>query len=113
VFGNIFAVFASEKQNQWARWLPLVEWWCNTSYHTTTRVTPFEAVYGKNPLSILSYMPGVSKVQEVDKNIIVREAILRTLKENVFMAQNYMKQQAYRGRSECQIVEGDQVFLRL
>jgi hypothetical protein len=39
--------FASERKNQWAQWLPLVEWWYNTSYHTTTHMTPFEAVYGK------------------------------------------------------------------
>ena len=38
--------FASEKQNQWAQWLPLDEWWYNTSYHTTTCMTPFEVVYG-------------------------------------------------------------------
>jgi hypothetical protein len=63
--------FASERKNQWAQWLPLVEWWYNTSYHTTTHMTPFEAVYGQNPPSVLSYMPGVSKVQEVDKNITV------------------------------------------
>jgi hypothetical protein len=48
--------FASERKNQWAQWLPLVEWWYNTSYHTTTRMTPFEAVYGKNPPSVLSYI---------------------------------------------------------
>jgi hypothetical protein len=57
--------FASERQNQWAQWLPLDEWWYNTSYHTTTRMTPFEAVYGQNPPSILSYFSGVSKVQVV------------------------------------------------
>jgi hypothetical protein len=38
--------FASKKKNQWAQWLPLVEWWYNTSYHTATCMTPFEAVYG-------------------------------------------------------------------
>jgi hypothetical protein len=36
-----------------------------------------------------------------------------TLKENLVMAQNHMKQQADQGCSECQFVEGDQVFLRL
>jgi hypothetical protein len=54
--------FALEKKNQWAQWLPLVEWWYNTSYHTATHMTPFEAVYGQNPPSILSYLPGVLKV---------------------------------------------------
>jgi hypothetical protein len=38
--------FSSEKQHQWAQWLPLAEWWYNTSYHTATRMTPFEVVYG-------------------------------------------------------------------
>jgi hypothetical protein len=38
--------FALDRKNQWAQWLPLVEWWYNTSYHTTTHMTPFEAVYG-------------------------------------------------------------------
>jgi hypothetical protein len=46
--------FASEKKNQWAQWLPLVEWWYNTSYNTTTHMTPFEATYGQKPPSVLS-----------------------------------------------------------
>jgi hypothetical protein len=58
-------------------------------------------------------MPGVSKVQAVDQTLTVREAILRTLKENLVMAQNHMKQQVDQGHSERQFTEGDQVFLRL
>jgi hypothetical protein len=92
---------------------PLAEWWYNTSYHTTTHMTPFEAVYGHKPPSVLSYLPGASKVQAVDQILTVREAILRTLKENLVMAQSRMKQQANQGHSECQFAEGDQVFLRL
>jgi hypothetical protein len=105
--------FASKNQNQWAQLLPLVEWWCNTSYHTTTHMSPFEAVYGQNPPSVLSYLLGVSKVQAVDQMLTVREAILRTLKHNLVMAQNRMKQQEDQGCSKCQFVEGDQLFLRL
>jgi hypothetical protein len=54
--------FASEKKNRWAQWLPLAEWWYNTSYHTITRMTPFEVVYGNKPPSVLSYLLGASKV---------------------------------------------------
>jgi hypothetical protein len=105
--------FASKKQHQWAQWLPLAEWWYKTSYHTTTRMTPFEVVYGQKPPSVLSYLPGTSKVQAVDQTLTVREDILHTLKENLVMAQNCMKQQADQVRSERQFSEGDQVFLRL
>jgi hypothetical protein len=54
--------FASKKKHQWAQWLPLSEWWYNTTYHTTTRMTPFESVYGKKPPLVLSYLLGTSKV---------------------------------------------------
>jgi hypothetical protein len=43
-----FRCFSSKRKNQWAQWLPLFEWWYNTSYHTTTHMTPFEVVYGQN-----------------------------------------------------------------
>ena len=58
--------FSSEKKNQWAQWLPLAEWWYNTSYHTTTCMTPFEVVYGQKLASVLSYLPGASNFQAVD-----------------------------------------------
>jgi hypothetical protein len=63
--------FAFDRQHQWVQWLPLAEWWYNTSYHTATHMTPFEAVYGHKPPLILPYMLGVSKVQEVDHNLTV------------------------------------------
>jgi hypothetical protein len=93
--------------------VPLAEWWCNTSYHTATRMTSFEVIYGQKPPSVLSYLPGASKVQAVDLTLTAQEAILRTLKENLVMEQNRMKQQADQGLSERQFAEGDQVFLRL
>lgn len=37
--------FASSQPIHWAKWLPLVEWWYNTSYHTTIQMTPYEALY--------------------------------------------------------------------
>jgi hypothetical protein len=83
--------FSLEKKKQWAQWLPLVEWWYNTSYHIATRVTDFEVVYGQNPPSVLSYFLGVSNVQAVEEMITVREDILHTLKENLVMDQNRMK----------------------
>jgi hypothetical protein len=76
-------------------------------------MTRFEAIYGKNPPSVLSYLPSVSKVQVVDQTLIVQKDILCSLKENLVMAQNCMNQQVDQGHSECQFVEGDHVFLRL
>jgi hypothetical protein len=41
--------FSSKWKNRWDQWLPLDKWWYNTSYHTTTHMNPFEAVYGQKP----------------------------------------------------------------
>ena len=38
--------FTSEQQHQWEKRLPLAEWWYNTSYHTASKMTPYEAIYG-------------------------------------------------------------------
>jgi hypothetical protein len=76
-------------------------------------MTPFEAVYGQKPPSVLSYLPGTSKVQAVNQTLTIQEDILHTIKENLVMAQNCMKQQEDQGPSECQFAEGAQVFMRL
>ena len=60
--GTYLRCFASSKQKQWLKWLPWAEYWYNTSYHTATRMTPFEAVYGRPPATIHSYVRGETLV---------------------------------------------------
>jgi hypothetical protein len=55
-------------------------------------MTPFEVVYGQKLPSVFSYLLGVSKVQDIYNTLTVQAAILRTLKENLVMAHNCMKQ---------------------
>jgi hypothetical protein len=57
--------FVSDKQTKWLKWLPLAEWWYNTSFHTAIKMTPFMALYGYHPPSITSYLKEKSKVQAV------------------------------------------------
>jgi hypothetical protein len=76
-------------------------------------MTPFEAAYGQNLPSVISYISRVSKFQEVDKTLIVCATILCALKENLVMAQNHMKQEEDLQHLKCQFAKGDQVFLHL
>jgi hypothetical protein len=46
--------FSFDKPTQWVKWLPLSEWWHNTSVHTSSKMSPFLAVYGYQPPSITS-----------------------------------------------------------
>ena len=54
--------FASFKQKKWLQWLPWAKYWYNTSYHTATRMTPFEAVYGRPLVTIHLYVHGDAMV---------------------------------------------------
>eukprot|EP00253_Pinus_taeda_P007116 PITA_07116 len=105
--------FTSENQHLWVQWLPLVEWWYNTNYHATTKMTPYEAVYGQLLPSPTSSIKGCSKVQAVDQLLESHSTMLAHLRENLHQAQNCMKQQVDQHRLELQFQEGVQVFLRL
>jgi hypothetical protein len=85
--------FVSNKQTQWFKWLPLAEWWYNTSFHTTTKLTPFMVLYGYHPPFITYSLKEKSKVQEVEAHIELQQQVLQILKDNLAMAQNHMKQQ--------------------
>lgn len=41
--------FVHNCPNKWAEWLALAEFWYNTSYHSTLKSSPFEALYGHKP----------------------------------------------------------------
>jgi hypothetical protein len=105
--------FVSDKQTQWFKWLPLAEWWYNTSFHTATKMTPFMELYGYHPPSITSSLKEKSKVQVVEDHIENQQQVLQILKDNLTMAHNRMKQQADQHRSERSFEVGDWVFLRL
>jgi hypothetical protein len=53
----------------------------------------FEVVYDQKPPYIFSYMPNVSKVQGIDNTLTILVTVLGTLKKNLVMAQNHMRQQ--------------------
>lgn len=36
--------YATDKQNKWAQWLDFVEWWYNSTYHTSAKMTQFQAL---------------------------------------------------------------------
>jgi len=68
-----------DKQTQWFKWLPLAEWWYNTSFHTATKMRPFMALYGYHPSSITSYLKEKSKVQVVEDHIKHQQQVLQIL----------------------------------
>ena len=103
----------SDKPKDWARWLPLAEWWYNTTFHSAINTTPYEVVYGQKAPVHLPYLPGDSKVETVDRSLQAREVSLKLLKFHLHRAQNHMKQLANGKRSDRSFSVGDLVFIKL
>ena len=70
----------------WARWLPLAEWWYNTTYQSAIQKTPFEVLYNQEPPLHVPYLPGESDHKEVDRTLQRREEMLRQVRQNLLKA---------------------------
>ncbi|PRQ23185.1 putative nucleotidyltransferase, Ribonuclease H [Rosa chinensis] len=105
--------FVLDKPSSWSELLHCAEWWYNTTYHSTIKMTPFQAVYGTPPPSVSQYSPGSSSVHAVDQALQDRNTLLQLLRSHMLEAQNRMKQQADRHRTEREFNTGDWVFLKL
>jgi hypothetical protein len=95
------------------QWLSLAEWAYNTSVHTSTKLSPFEVVYGYPPPRMMTFEHGSTKVQVVENELKSRDFILKLLQENLEDAQARMKMFADQHRTLREFAVGDWVFLRL
>lgn len=94
-------------------WMPWTEYWFNTTYHGSTRMSPFEAVYGRQPPKIVQVVQGEVKMEAVQKDLMERDEVLRQLKTHLLRAQDRMRVQANKHRRERNFEVGDLVFLKL
>lgn len=98
---------------KWNFYLPWAEYWYNTTYHISTGMTPFQALYGRLPPTIPSYNEGLSPVHEVDQQLRNRDELLQQLKANLTRSVNRMKQLADKKRRDMSFEVGERVLLRL
>ena len=102
-----------EKPKEWVLWLPLAEWWYNSNWHSAIGTTPYEAVYGQPPSLHVPYIMGDSKVEAVDGSLRAWEECIKKQQFHLTRAQNRMKSQADKHRSDVEFQVGDLVYVRL
>ncbi|KAL0427505.1 UNVERIFIED_CONTAM: Gag-Pol polyprotein [Sesamum latifolium] len=102
-----------DRPKEWANWLPLAEWWYNTSFHSSMRTTPYEVVYGQPPPTPIPYEALSFSLEAVVRSLQHREATIKILKEHLHNAQHRMKVQTDKKRSEREFAVGDLVFVKL
>jgi hypothetical protein len=98
---------------KWHHWLALAEWWYNTLFHTSLKMSPFQALYGRAPPMLAELL---IPIDDSDHSLLPNstpEAITLQIKANLQKAQERMKLQADRNRSERHLEIGGMVYLKL
>lgn len=72
--------FVHQRPKQWSYLLPWAEYWYNTTYHSSTGMSPFKALYGREPPPLASYEKNSTPVQELDVQLLERDQVLQELK---------------------------------
>ena len=105
--------FVHQWPRKWHSFLPWAEFWYNTTFHVSTGMTPFQALYGRPPPAVPMYQLGSSPVHEVDQALHSRDELLLQLQKNLATTANRMKQTADKGRRDVEFKQGDMVLLKL
>ncbi|GKE74687.1 putative reverse transcriptase domain-containing protein [Tanacetum coccineum] len=100
-------------RNGWDRHLPLVEFSYNNSYHTSIKVTPFEALYDRKCHSPICWA-------EVGDAQLTEPKIIHETTEKIFKIRNCMqvardRQKSYadKRRRPLEFGVGDKVMLKV
>ena len=97
----------------WRKWLPLAELWYNCTHHSALGCSPFKALYGTEPNFTAAPLPEETIHSDAGELLQYRQNQLARLKEHLAKAQNRMKQQADKNRTERSFQVGEQVLLKL
>lgn len=90
----------------------MAEFWYNSSYHSALGRSPFEVLYGHSPRNFGLTDASVSPVPDVAALMAERATMWASVRQHLLHAEQRMKSQADKGRSERQFNIGDYVFLR-
>jgi transposase InsO family protein/ribosomal protein L21E len=98
---------------KWSSWLSVAEYWYNTSFHSSLGRSPFEVLYGRSPRHLGLDLSDASTQLDLQTWLQQRELMVKLIRQNLLRAQQRMKAQADKGRTEREFKEGDMVYLKL
>jgi transposase InsO family protein len=98
---------------KWVKWLSLAEVCYNTSFQSAIQHSPFEVLYGFPPRHFGLDSSQVTSVPELSQWMSERAVMQELVKQHLLRAQDRMKRQADKHKSERTFSVGDWVYLKL
>jgi hypothetical protein len=70
--------FANAVPTKWFEWLHLVEFWYNTTWHSSIHQSPFQALYGQSPRQLGIDSTATCQVESLDE-WMKQKSVMRAL----------------------------------
>lgn len=90
--------YVSDHPRQLYKFLHLAEFWYNISFHSATNMTPFKALYRRDPPNIIDYITDSSHLDPLGISMQQHIDILVKLKKNLPKSRRIMEKQANQKR---------------
>jgi hypothetical protein len=105
--------FVQSCPSKWSSWLSVAEFWYNTCSHSSLGSSPFEVLYGRAPRHFGLSVEDSVQHTDLSSWLSQRELMLRIIRNNLLRAQQRMKHQSDKKRTERVFQMGDKVYLKL
>jgi hypothetical protein len=99
--------------SKWSSWLSLAEFWYNTSFHSSLGSSPFEVMYGRPPRQLDLTMVDATSLQDLQTWLKDMKLMVRLVRQHLLRAQQRIKAQVDKGRSDREFNVGDLIYLKL
>lgn len=93
--------------------MSIADFWYNTNYHSVLGRSPFEVLYGHPPKHFGISNDALLHSADLEQWLIERNLLNDLLQHHLHRAQQRMKSQADKHRSEREFSVGDLVYLKL
>ena len=110
---NYLRCFTSDQPKQWSKWLLWAKYWYNTTFQAAAKMTPFKALYGRDPPTLIHYCGGSTSWGSVDQQLLQQDDQLRLLKLNLERAQQRIKCYIDSKRVERSFELGELAWIKL
>ncbi|XLU29618.1 hypothetical protein S245_065684, partial [Arachis hypogaea] len=97
----------------WDRYMPLVEFAYNNSYHASIGMAPYEALYGRKCQSPLCWYEAGEKSMIGPEMVSETTEQIKRIRSRMLEAQSRQKSYADRRRKPLEFEEGEHVFLKV
>ncbi|XP_072064378.1 uncharacterized protein [Arachis hypogaea] len=110
---DMLRAYVLDQPMSWDRYIPLLEFAYNNSYHVSIRMAPYEALYGRKcQFSLYWYETGEKSLLEPEMVFETTEQI-KKIRSRMVIAQSHQKSYANQRWKPLEFEEGEHVFLKV